>query len=139
MTSGPVLVSVVMGSRSDLETMQHCISTLERLELEHEVRALSAHRTPHALQAYVADAEVRGAQVFIAAAGGAAHLAGVIAAQTARPVIGVPMQAASLGRPDPLPSMAQMPAGIPVGAGAIGRTGAFKAGVLQVANRRVAR
>ena len=137
------LVSVIMGSRSDLETMQHCVSTLERLELPHEVRALSAHRTPDALDAYVADAEDRGAQVFIAAAGGAAHLAGVVAARTARPVIGVPMQSASLGGLDSLLSMAQMPAGIPVGTVAIGRAGAvnaalFAAAILAVADEEVA-
>jgi len=137
------LVSVIMGSRSDLETMQHCVSTLERLELPHEVRALSAHRTPDALDEYVADAEDRGAQVFIAAAGGAAHLAGVVAARTARPVIGVPMQSASLGGLDSLLSMAQMPAGIPVGTVAIGRAGAvnaalFAAAILAVADEEVA-
>ncbi len=136
-------VSVIMGSRSDLETMQHCVSTLERLELPHEVRALSAHRTPAALDAYVAGAEERGAQVFIAAAGGAAHLAGVVAARTARPVIGVPMQSASLGGLDSLLSMAQMPAGIPVGTVAIGRAGAvnaalFAAAILAVADEEVA-
>ena len=132
------LVSVIMGSRSDLETMQHCVSTLERLELPHEVRALSAHRTPDALDAYVADAEERGAQVFIAAAGGAAHLAGVVAARTARPVIGVPMQSASLGGLDSLLSMAQMPAGIPVGTVAIGRAGAVNAALLAAAILAVA-
>ena len=132
------LVSVIMGSRSDLETMQHCVSTLERLELPHEVRALSAHRTPDALDAYVADAEERGAQVFIAAAGGAAHLAGVVAARTARPVIGVPMQSASLGGLDSLLSVAQMPAGIPVGTVAIGRAGAVNAALLAAAILAVA-
>ena len=136
-TASP-LVSVIMGSRSDLETMQHCISTLQRLELPHEVRALSAHRTPDALDAYVADAEERGAQVFIAAAGGAAHLAGVVAARTARPVIGVPMQSASLGGLDSLLSMAQMPAGIPVGTVAIGRAGAVNAALLAAAILAVA-
>jgi 5-(carboxyamino)imidazole ribonucleotide mutase len=128
-----VLVSVIMGSRSDLETMQHCISTLERLDVPHEVRALSAHRTPDALYAYVADADERGAQVFIAAAGGAAHLAGVVAAKTVKPVLGVPMQSASLGGLDSLLSMAQMPAGIPVGTVAIGRAGAVNAALLAAA------
>ncbi len=128
-----MLVGVIMGSRSDLETMQHCISTLERLGVPHEVRALSAHRTPDALFAYVAEAEERGAQVFIAAAGGAAHLAGVVAAKTLRPVIGVPMQSASLGGLDSLLSMAQMPAGIPVGTVAIGRAGAVNAALLAAA------
>ena len=129
----PAVVSVIMGSRSDLETMQHCVSTLEHLDVAHEVRALSAHRTPDALFAYVAEAEGRGAQVFIAAAGGAAHLAGVVAAKTLRPVIGVPMQSASLGGLDSLLSMAQMPAGIPVGTVAIGRAGAVNAALLAAA------
>jgi 5-(carboxyamino)imidazole ribonucleotide mutase len=127
------VVSVIMGSRSDWETMQHCVSTLERLDVEHEVRALSAHRTPDALLDYVADAEARGAQVFVAAAGGAAHLAGVVASRTARPVLGVPMQSAALGGLDSLLSMAQMPAGIPVGTLAIGRAGAVNAALLAAA------
>ena len=129
----PLRVSVIMGSRSDLETMQHCVSTLERLVVPHEVRALSAHRTPDALFAYVADAEERGTQVFIAAAGGAAHLAGVVAAKTIKPVVGVPMQSASLGGLDSLLSMAQMPAGIPVGTVAIGRAGAVNAALFAAA------
>ena len=82
-------VAVIMGSRSDWETMEHAPATLARLEIPHEVRVLSAHRTPHALGEYVADAETRGAQVFIAAAGGAAHLAGVVASKTLRPVLGL--------------------------------------------------
>ena len=124
------LVAVLMGSRSDWETMSHTVETLERLEIPHEVRALSAHRTPDALADYVADVEARGAQVFVAAAGGAAHLAGVVAAKTARPVLGVPMQSASLGGLDSLLSMVQMPAGIPVGTLAIGRAGAVNAALL---------
>src|SRR5262249_12841545 len=99
------LVAVLMGSRSDWETMSHTVETLERLEIPHEVRALSAHRTPDALTDYVADVEARGAQVFVAAAGGAAHLAGVVAAKTAKPVLGVPMQSAPLGGLDSLLSM----------------------------------
>ena len=141
--SAQLRVAVIMGSRSDLETMQHCVTTLERLDVAHEVRALSAHRTPDALLAYVADAEERGAQVFVAAAGGAAHLAGVIAAKTAKPVIGVPMQSASLGGLDSLLSMAQMPGGIPVGTVAIGRAGAvnaalFAAAILALSDEAVA-
>ena len=127
------LVGVIMGSRSDWETMQHAVETLARLEVPHEVRVLSAHRTPDALFAYVAEAEEGGAQVFIAAAGGAAHLAGVVAAKTLRPVLGVPMQSASLGGLDSLLSMAQMPAGIPVGTLAIGRAGAVNAALLAAA------
>jgi len=129
----PPLVAVLMGSRSDWETMSHTADTLERLEIAHEVRALSAHRTPAALSEYVADVEGRGAQVFVAAAGGAAHLAGVVAAQTAKPVLGVPMQSASLGGLDSLLSMVQMPAGIPVATLAIGRAGAVNAGLLAAA------
>src|SRR5262249_8990500 len=98
-----------------------------------EVRALSAHRTPDALSEYIADVEARGAQVFVAAAGGAAHLAGVVAAKTAKPVLGVPMQSASLGGLDSLLSMVQMPAGIPVGTLAIGRAGAVNAALLAAA------
>jgi 5-(carboxyamino)imidazole ribonucleotide mutase len=128
-----VLVAVIMGSHSDWETMSHAVETLERLDVPHEARALSAHRTPDALVAYVADAEERGAQIFIAAAGGAAHLAGVVAAKTLRPVLGVPMQSASLGGLDSLLSMAQMPAGIPVGTLAIGRAGAVNAALLAAA------
>jgi 5-(carboxyamino)imidazole ribonucleotide mutase len=126
-------VAIVMGSRSDWEVMEHCVTTLRQLEVPHEVRVLSAHRTPDALEAFLADAEERGAQVFVAAAGGAAHLAGVIAAKTAKPVLGVPMQSASLGGLDSLLSMVQMPAGIPVGTLAIGRAGAVNAALLAAA------
>jgi 5-(carboxyamino)imidazole ribonucleotide mutase len=128
-----VLVAVIMGSRSDWETMQHAVETLERLEVPHEVRVLSAHRTPDALAAYVGDVEERGAQVFVAAAGGAAHLAGVVAAKTLRPVLGVPMQSAALNGLDSLLSTVQMPAGIPVGTLAIGRAGAVNAALLAAA------
>jgi 5-(carboxyamino)imidazole ribonucleotide mutase len=127
------LVAVLMGSRSDWEIMSHTTETLDRLEIAHEVRALSAHRTPDALADYVADVQARGAQVFVAAAGGAAHLAGVVAAKTSRPVLGVPMQSASLGGLDSLLSMVQMPAGIPVGTLAIGRAGAVNAALLAAA------
>jgi 5-(carboxyamino)imidazole ribonucleotide mutase len=127
------LVAVLMGSRSDWETMSHTVDVLERLEIPHEVRALSAHRTPDALSEYVSEVEARGAQVFVAAAGGAAHLAGVVAAKTAKPVLGVPMQSASLGGLDSLLSMVQMPAGIPVGTLAIGRAGAVNAALLAAA------
>jgi 5-(carboxyamino)imidazole ribonucleotide mutase len=127
------LVAVLMGSRSDWETMSHTVETLDRLGIPNEVRALSAHRTPDALHDYVADVEARGAQVFVAAAGGAAHLAGVVAATTTRPGLGVPMQSASLGGLDSLLSMVQMPAGIPVGTLAIGRAGAVNAALLAAA------
>jgi 5-(carboxyamino)imidazole ribonucleotide mutase len=126
-------VAVVMGSRSDWETMQHCVATLEKLEVPHEVRALSAHRTPDALLDYVADAEARGAGAYVAAAGGAAHLAGVVASKTLVPVLGVPMQSQSLGGLDSLLSMVQMPAGIPVATFAIGKAGAVNAGLFAAA------
>lgn len=125
-------VAVIMGSRSDWETMEHAVGTLRKLEIEHEVRVLSAHRTPAALEAYVADVEARGAQVFVAAAGGAAHLAGVVASKTLRPVLGVPM-GTQLGGLDSLLSTVQMPAGIPVATLAIGRAGAVNAALLAAA------
>lgn len=126
-------VAVIMGSRSDWETMQHAVETLERLEVAHDVRVLSAHRTPDALESYVSDAEARGAQVFVAAAGGAAHLAGVVASKTLHPVLGVPMQSAALNGLDSLLSTVQMPAGIPVGTLAIGKAGAVNAALLAAA------
>jgi len=125
-------VALVMGSRSDWETMEHAVETLKKLEIDHEVRVLSAHRTPAALDEYVADVEERGARVFVAAAGGAAHLAGVVASKTARPVLGVPM-GTQLGGLDSLLSTVQMPAGIPVGTLAIGRAGAVNAALLAAA------
>jgi 5-(carboxyamino)imidazole ribonucleotide mutase len=126
------LVAVLMGSRSDWETMEHSVQTLARLEIPHEVRVLSAHRTPDALAAFVADVEARGAQVFVAAAGGAAHLAGVVASQTLLPVLGVPM-GTPLGGLDSLLSTVQMPAGIPVATLAVGRAGAVNAALLAAA------
>ena len=131
MTEAP-LVAVLMGSRSDWETMEHAVETLRKLEIAHEVRVLSAHRTPEALESYVNDAESRGAQVFIAAAGGAAHLAGVVASKTLLPVLGVPM-GTQLGGLDSLLSTVQMPGGIPVGTLAIGRAGAVNAALLTAA------
>jgi 5-(carboxyamino)imidazole ribonucleotide mutase len=136
-------VAVVMGSSSDWETLEHGVETLRKLEIEHEVRVLSAHRTPDALAAYVADVESRGVQVFIAGAGGAAHLAGVVASKTLKPVLGVPM-GTQLGGLDSLLSTVQMPAGIPVGTVAIGRAGAVNAAllaaeILALTNENVAR
>jgi len=125
-------VAVIMGSRSDWETMEHAVETLRKLEIPYEVRVLSAHRTPAALDEYVADVEARGARVFVAAAGGAAHLAGVVASKTLRPVLGVPM-GTQLGGLDSLLSTVQMPAGIPVGTLAIGRAGAVNAALLAAA------
>jgi 5-(carboxyamino)imidazole ribonucleotide mutase len=122
-------VAVIMGSTSDWETLEHCVNTLKELEIPYEVRVLSAHRTPKALEEYVEDVETRGAEVFVAAAGGAAHLAGVVASKTIRPVLGIPM-GTQLGGLDSLLSTVQMPAGIPVGTLAIGRAGAVNAALL---------
>ena len=130
---GGLAVAVLMGSRSDWEVMQHAPQTLETLGIEHEVRVLSAHRTPDALEEYVADAEARGCHVFVAAAGGAAHLAGVVASKTLRPVLGVPMETKLSGGLDSLLSTVQMPAGIPVGTLAVGRAGAVNAALLAAA------
>jgi len=127
------LVSVIMGSKSDWDTMSHAVSTLEELQVPCDARVLSAHRTPDELFAYVASAEKDGVEVFIAGAGGAAHLPGVIAAKTMRPVIGVPMESKSLKGLDSLLSIVQMPSGIPVGTMAIGRPGAVNAALFAAA------
>ena len=126
-------VGVVMGSRSDWETMQHAASILSELGVAHEVRVVSAHRTPDLLFSYAEQAAGRGIQVIIAGAGGAAHLPGMLAAKTLLPVFGVPMQSKALGGADSLLSIAQMPAGIPVGTLAIGRAGAVNAALLAAA------
>jgi len=127
-----VLVNVIMGSRSDWGVMEHAIKTLESLDIAHDVRILSAHRTPDALAAYMAAAEGNGTEVFIGAAGGAAHLAGVMAAQTALPVLGVPMESKLQGL-DSLLSTVQMPAGIPVATFAVGKAGAVNAALFSAA------
>jgi 5-(carboxyamino)imidazole ribonucleotide mutase len=121
------LVSILMGSRSDLEILAAAREVLTFLEIAHETRVLSAHRTPDALFAYVADAEARGVEVFIAAAGGAAHLPGVVAAKTLRPVLGVPIASTALVGLDALLSIVQMPKGIPVATFAVGKAGAANA------------
>lgn len=131
-TSKP-LVGVLMGSTSDWDTLRHAVTTLRSLAIPCEARALSAHRTPDETLAYAAAAEGRGLRVLIAAAGGAAHLAGVVASKTLLPVLGVPMESASLKGLDSLLSMVQMPAGIPVGTLAIGRAGAVNAALLAAA------
>ncbi|MCS7166081.1 MAG: 5-(carboxyamino)imidazole ribonucleotide mutase [Gemmatales bacterium] len=131
--TGNILVGVVMGSKSDWEVMKSASETLSRFAVPHECRVLSAHRTPEALVQYLREAENRGVEVWIAAAGGAAHLAGVVAAHTVRPVLGVPMQTATLGGLDSLLSMVQMPAGVPVGTLAIGKAGATNAALLAIA------
>jgi 5-(carboxyamino)imidazole ribonucleotide mutase len=125
-----VLVGVVMGSSSDWETMKHSVETLKELGIAYEVRVLSAHRTPDQTIEYASEAEKRGIEIIIAGAGGAAHLAGIIASKTLLPVLGVPMQTQSLGGLDSLLSMVQMPAGVPVGTLAIGRAGAVNAALL---------
>ncbi len=127
------LVAVVMGSRSDWEVMRAADETLTRFAVPHECRVLSAHRTPAELEAWVKERAAGGTEVFIAAAGGAAHLAGVVAAHTVAPVLGVPMESASLKGLDSLLAMAQMPAGVPVGTLAIGKAGATNAALLAVA------
>ena len=127
------LVGVIMGSRSDWETMQHCAQTLQSLGVPYEAKALSAHRTPDLVIEYARTAEARGLEVIIAAAGGAAHLAGVCAAKTLLPVLGVPMESASLRGLDSLLSIVQMPGGIPVGTLAIGKPGAINAALLAAA------
>ncbi len=124
------LVGILMGSKSDWETMENAAKTLDDLGVPHEVRILSAHRTPDQLLEYAAAAEDRGLEVLIAAAGGAAHLAGVTAAKTILPVLGVPMESASLKGLDSLLSTVQMPGGIPVGTLAIGKPGAINAALL---------
>ena len=127
------LVVVVMGSTSDWETMQHADKTLTEFDVPHECRVLSAHRTPAQSAEFAANAESRGIEVIIAAAGGAAHLAGVLAAHTLLPVLGVPMESKSLKGLDSLLSIVQMPAGIPVGTLAIGKAGATNAALFAVA------
>lgn len=127
------LVGVVMGSRSDWDTMAHAVETLEALEIPHEVRVVSAHRTPDLLFTYAAEAEGRGLDVIIAGAGGAAHLPGMIASKTVLPVLGVPVRSRALSGLDSLLSIVQMPAGIPVGTLAIGKAGATNAALLAAA------
>lgn len=126
------LVGVVMGSKSDWETMRHAAETLARFGVAHEAKVLSAHRTPEQTTAYARAAEERGLEVIIAGAGGAAHLAGVIAAHTVLPVLGVPMESPALKGLDSLLSIVQMPAGIPVGTLGIGKAGAINAALLAV-------
>ena len=123
-------VAVLMGSDSDLSTVQHTLDILERLEIPWEVKITSAHRTPEDTRHFVEDAEQRGCAIFIAAAGLAAHLAGTVAALTVRPVIGIPIDAGPLGGQDALFSTVQMPGGIPVACVAIGKPGATNAGWL---------
>ncbi len=127
------LVGVVMGSRSDWETMQHAVQKLEALGVAHEVRVVSAHRTPDVLFDYAATAQARGLRAIIAGAGGAAHLPGMLAAKTAVPVLGVPVQSRALNGLDSLLSIVQMPAGVPVATFAIGQAGAANAALFAAA------
>ena len=127
--SGP-LVSVIMGSRSDLPTMRHAVDVLRELGLAHEVRVVSAHRTPDLMSEFAKSAKDRGVKVIIAGAGGAAHLPGMVAANTNLPVIGVPVESSALSGLDSLLSIVQMPRGVPVATVAIGRSGAVNAGLL---------
>ena len=128
-----ILIGIVMGSRSDWETMQGAAETLDELSISYEVNVISAHRTPDLSFEYAGSAEARGLQVIIAGAGGAAHLPGILAAKTSLPVLGVPIQSKALNGLDSLLSMVQMPAGVPVGTLAIGRAGAVNAALLAAA------
>jgi 5-(carboxyamino)imidazole ribonucleotide mutase len=127
------LVGIVMGSRSDWETMQHAAARLEALGIPHEVKVVSAHRTPDVLFDYAASARARGLRAIIAGAGGAAHLPGMLAAKTPVPVLGVPVQSKALNGMDSLLSIVQMPAGIPVATFAIGNAGASNAALFAAA------
>ena len=131
--AGPALVGVVMGSDSDWATMRRCSEVLGDFGVAHECRVVSAHRTPDLLVEYAGSAEERGLQVVVAGAGGAAHLPGMLAAQTIVPVIGVPVAGRALNGMDSLLSIVQMPAGVPVATMAIGEAGAANAGLLAVA------
>ena len=141
--SGKPVVGIIMGSQSDWPIMRHTAETLEALGIAHEALIISAHRTPKRLDSYASAAAGRGIKIIIAAAGGAAHLAGVTAALTALPVLGVPMQSNLAGSLDSLLSMVQMPAGVPVGTLAVGRAGAvnaalFAAAILALGDKKVA-
>jgi len=131
--SAKPLVGIIMGSQSDWETMKHTASQLDELKVPYETQIISAHRTPDLLFEYASGAAGRGLEVIIAAAGGAAHLAGVTAAKTALPVLGVPMQSQALQGLDSLLSMVQMPGGVPVGTLAIGKAGAVNAALFATA------
>lgn len=134
------LIAIIMGSKSDWETMEHATKTLDQLNVPYEVKIVSAHRTPDLLFQFAESAHERGIEVIIAGAGGAAHLPGMTAAKTHLPVLGVPVQSKALNGMDSLLSIVQMPAGIPVGTLAIGRAGAVNAALLAasiVANKHI--
>ncbi len=124
------IVAVIMGSKSDWETMKHTCEILDRLEVPYEKKVVSAHRTPDLMFEFAENARIRGIKVIIAGAGGAAHLPGMVAAKTTLPVIGVPVQSKALNGMDSLLSIVQMPAGVPVATVAIGKAGATNAGLL---------
>jgi len=132
MTTSPI-VGVIMGSKSDWETMRHACETLEALDIPHEAEVVSAHRTPDKMFRYAEQATDRGLKAIIAGAGGAAHLPGMVAAKTRLPVLGVPVESRTLSGWDSLLSIAQMPGGIPVGTLAIGKAGAINAALLAAA------
>lgn len=132
MTAEP-LVGVIMGSRSDWETMRHTVETLDALGVPNETRVVSAHRTPDLLFEYASTAHSRGIRVIVAGAGGAAHLPGMVSAKTTLPVLGVPIESKALQGIDSLLSIVQMPAGVPVGTLAIGKAGAINAALLATA------
>ncbi len=132
MTTSP-LIGIIMGSRSDWETMRHAAETLDALGVAHEAKVVSAHRTPDRLYDYAKGAQGRGLKVVIAGAGGAAHLPGMCAAMTPLPVLGVPIESKALSGMDSLLSIVQMPAGVPVGTLAIGKAGAVNAALLAAA------
>lgn len=133
MTSTKPLIAIVMGSKSDWDTMRHAVDILEQLAIPFDVKVVSAHRTPDLLFDYASTAKGRGLEVIIAGAGGAAHLPGMIASKTTLPVLGVPVQSRALNGLDSLLSIVQMPAGIPVGTLAIGKAGATNAALLAAA------
>jgi 5-(carboxyamino)imidazole ribonucleotide mutase len=137
--TAPPLVAVVMGSKSDWETMRHADEVLTQFAVAHECQIVSAHRTPAWLTEFATTAEARGLAVIIAGAGGAAHLPGMVAAQTMLPVLGVPVESAALKGIDSLLSIAQMPAGVPVGTLAIGKPGAINAALLAIAILAISR
>lgn len=132
MSDTPPLVSIIMGSKSDWDTMVHARDMLEQFDIPHECLVVSAHRTPDWLAEFAKNAEERGIEVIIAGAGGAAHLPGMAAAQTLIPVLGVPVESKALKGMDSLLSIAQMPAGVPVGTLAIGKAGAINAALLAI-------
>ena len=130
MSADTPVIGIIMGSTSDWETMRHSAAILTELDVPHETKVVSAHRTPDRLVAYAKEAEGRGIKVIIAGAGGAAHLPGMAAAMTALPVLGVPVESKTLKGMDSLLSIVQMPGGVPVGTLAIGKAGAINAGLL---------